>query len=177
MRIDQLTPLYKSHGIGVEYGGHVVQILMPRGLFESHPEYFPMARTARGSRAEIFASRIPMRCDRMRERDDLRARVSREPDAAHLGCRLRTAHGASVPECKKLSPQLQYMKMVNTIAAAQQMRQRDSDRISRLSRYHGARSQAAAAPNVWFEWAPRERCYIHAIDDAIARSTRTTSNR
>src|SRR5579863_2026525 len=21
-------------------------------------------------------------------------------------------------------------------------------------------------PNVWFEWAPRERCYVHAIDDA-----------
>ena len=24
----------------------------------------------------------------------------------------------------------------------------------------------AAATNVWFEWAPRERCYSHAIDDA-----------
>ena len=47
----------------------------------------------------------------------------------------------SCPQCKKLSPQLQYMKVVNAIAATQQSADAaDSSRISRLSRYDRSRS-------------------------------------
>ncbi|MGC2278209.1 MAG: hypothetical protein WA571_19500, partial [Candidatus Binatus sp.] len=53
LKIDELAPLLREHGIGVEYGGHVLQILLPRDRFSEHPEYFPAAddgvRAARGN--------------------------------------------------------------------------------------------------------------------------------
>ena len=43
----------REHGIGVEYGGHVLQLLLPRERFAEHPEYFPAGedgvRIARGN--------------------------------------------------------------------------------------------------------------------------------
>ncbi|HZC45575.1 MAG TPA: hypothetical protein VE243_03810, partial [Candidatus Acidoferrum sp.] len=41
LKIDEVAPLLREHGIGVEYGGHVLQLLLPRDLFGDHPEYFP----------------------------------------------------------------------------------------------------------------------------------------
>ena len=54
LRIDELVPAFRAHGIAAEYGGHgCCTNLMPREMFEAHPEYFPAGddgvRSARGN--------------------------------------------------------------------------------------------------------------------------------
>ena len=117
-------------------------------------------------------ARQPMRIEprraahRMRGRAELHARISRKRVAAHLGRRRFRWRMVSCAQCRKLSPQMQYMKVVNAIAAAQQSAAGGIP-VAYLA-YHDTIEpdrKLRPLPNVWFEWAPRERCYIHAIDD------------
>jgi hypothetical protein len=168
LRIDQLTPLYKSHGIGVEYGGHVLQILMPREKFQSHPEYFPMAkdgsRMAGGNLCVSNPDAVRLVCEGALNY----VREYPENELLHIwGADVSDGAWCKCPECKKLSPQMQYMKIVNAIAAAEEA-VAGGIPVAYLA-YHDTIDpdrKMRPLPNVWFEWAPRERCYIHAIDDA-----------
>ena len=42
LKIDEILPLLNQHGIASEYGGHVLQLLLPRDRFEANPEFFPV---------------------------------------------------------------------------------------------------------------------------------------
>jgi len=167
LRIDELTPLYQSYGIGVEYGGHVLQLLMPRELFEAHPEYFPMAKDGtRAPRGNLCVSNP----DAMRivtEGALSYVRDYPENEMLHVwGADVFDGGWCACPQCKKLSPQMQYMKVVNAIAAAQESAAGGIP-VAYLA-YHDTIEpdrKLRPLPNVWVEWAPRERCYIHAIDD------------
>ncbi len=167
LRIDQLMPLYKTYGIGVEYGGHVLQILMPREQFESHPEYFPMgpdgARMARGNLCVSNPDAVRIVCEGALNY----VREYPENELLHIwGADVWDGAWCSCPQCKKLSPQMQYMKIVNAVAAAEQTAAGGVP-VAYLA-YHDTIDpdpKLRPLPNVWFEWAPRERCYIHSIDD------------
>ena len=86
LRIDELTPLYKSYGIGSEYGGHVLQLLMPREKFEIASGIFPdrIRWHPDGARKSM---RLESRCgaNGVRGRAQLRSRVSGKRTAAYLG--------------------------------------------------------------------------------------------
>ncbi len=41
LTIPELLPEFQKRGIDVEYGGHVLPLLLPRELYHEHPEYFP----------------------------------------------------------------------------------------------------------------------------------------
>src|SRR4029077_11113627 len=41
--IAELRPDFERRGIGVEYGGHIIPLLLPRTLYRDHPDYFPAA--------------------------------------------------------------------------------------------------------------------------------------
>ena len=167
LRIDELTPLYKSYGIGVEYGGHVLQILLPREKFESHPEYFPMAadgiRMARGNLCVSNPEAVRLVCEGALNY----VREYPENELLHIwGADVSDGAWCRCAECKKLSPQMQYMKIVNAVAAAEESAAGGIP-VAYLA-YHDTIDpdrKLRPLPNVWFEWAPRERCYIHAIDD------------
>ncbi len=167
LRIDELTPLYQSHGIGVEYGGHVLQLLLPRDQFESHPEYFPMAkdgaRAARGNLCVSNPDALRIVCEGALNY----VREYPENELLHIwGADVFDGAWCACPQCKKLSPQMQYMKVVNAVAVAQQSAAGGIP-VAYLA-YHDTIEpdrKLRPLPNVWFEWAPRERCYIHAIDD------------
>jgi len=72
-------------------------------------------------------------------------------------------------ECGALSPQRQYMKVVNEIAAALASEGDAAPPVAYLAYHDTLEPDLAVRPfdNVWFEWAPRERCYSHAIDDPV----------
>jgi hypothetical protein len=167
LRIEELTPLCESYGIGAEYGGHVLQTLLPREQFDSHPEYFPMAangtRIARGNLCVSNPDAVRIVCDGALNY----VREYPENELLHMwGADVRDGAWCTCSECKKLSPQRQYMKIVNAVAAAQQSAAGGIP-IAYLA-YHDTIDpdpKLRPLPNVWFEWAPRERCYIHAIDD------------
>jgi hypothetical protein len=167
LRIDELTPLYKSYGMGVEYGGHVLQILMPREQFESHPEYFPLAkdgtRMARGNLCVSNPEAVRMVCEGALNY----VREYPENELLHIwGADVWEGAWCRCPQCKKLSPQMQYMKIVNAVAAAEEAA--DGGVPVAYLAYHDTIDpdpKLRPRPNVWFEWAPRERCYVHSIDD------------
>jgi Domain of unknown function (DUF4838) len=169
LKIDELLPLLNQHGIASEYGGHVLQLLLPRDRFEANPEFFPVgADGKRNPRGNLCAS------------NDAAIALVREGATQYMRdnpeCALLHIWGADVwdgawcqcAECSQLSPQRQYMKVVNAIAAALAEGPADATPVAYLA-YHDTIEPVPGLdqlPNVSFEWAPRERCYSHAIDDS-----------
>jgi Domain of unknown function (DUF4838) len=171
-RIDELVPLYDEWGIGCEYGGHVLEILMPRDRFHEHPEYFPMdAEGNRAPRGNMCVSN-PEGLRLVRDGALSYLREFPENQMLHIwGADVRGGGWCNCPGCKQLSPQLQYMKIVNEIAAAEESASVGIPVI--YLAYHDTIDpdpDLRPLPNVHFEWAPRERCYIHAIDDSSCKT-------
>ncbi len=171
LRIDELVALYGAYGIESEYGGHVLQLLMPRESFESNPEYFPMdAKGARNPRGNLCVSN-PEALRLVAENALSYVREYPENSFLHIwGADVLKGAWCSCSDCKPLSPQLQYMKAVNAIAAALE---KVSGRIpvAYLAYHDTIDPDPGLRPldNVCFEWAPRERCYVHAIDDRACK--------
>ncbi len=170
-RIDEIAGLLGERGIDVEYGGHVIQQLLPREHFADHPQYFPAG--ADGVRNQMGNLCVSNPDALATVRNGALDYLGRHPDT-----RLLHVWGADVwkgawcrcERCREIAPQLQYLELVNAIAA-----------VAADSFGHGKAAPAIAylayhdtldpipgmhpRANVWFEWAPRERCYSHAIDD------------
>jgi hypothetical protein len=165
LRVDELTPLYRERGIAAEYGGHVIQLLLPRERFDADPDFFPAdshgVRAARGNLCVSNARALALVRDNAVEY----VRGYPENELLHIwGADVFEGAWCQCGHCKGLAPQLQYMKVVNEIARALQS---GGPPVAYLA-YHDTIEPDPALrpePNVWFEWAPRERCYSHAIDD------------
>jgi hypothetical protein len=82
------------------------------------------------------------------------------------GADVRTGAWCRCAQCREFAPQLQYMKVVNSIAA-RLSDDADAPPVAYLAYHDTIEPHPGLKPhqNVWFEWAPRERCYSHAIDD------------
>ena len=165
LRVDELTPLYRERGIASEYGGHVLQLLLPRERFENDPDFFPAdshgIRAARGNLCVSNARALAIVRDNAVEY----VRDYPENELLHIwGADVFEGAWCQCGGCKGLAAQLQYMKVVNEIARALQS---GGPPVAYLA-YHDTIEPDPALrpdPNVWFEWAPRERCYSHAIDN------------
>lgn len=174
VRVDALNPILERFRVGAEYGGHVVPLLMPRGLFKSHPEYFTVgpdgARTTRGNFCVSNREALAI------VRDNAIAYVRDYPENRMLhvwGADLKDGGWCRCAACAAISPQRQYMKVVDTVAAA--LAESGSEIPTAYLAYHDTlEPDPALRPraNVWFEWAPRERCYAHPIDDAACAINR-----
>ena len=168
LRIDEVAPLLREHGIGVEYGGHVLQQLLARDLFGEHPEYFPAGddglRTARGNLCVSDSDALAL------VREGALAYVHGHPENELLhiwGADVWRGAWCRCGRCRRLPPQLQYMAVVNAIAGALAA-DAGAPPLAYLAYHDTIDPHPGLKPldNVWFEWAPRERCYSHAIDDA-----------
>jgi hypothetical protein len=174
LKIDELAPLLRASGIDAEYGGHVLQTLMPREEFERHPEYFPAGedgvRTPRGNLCVSNRRAIEV----VRDGALKYAREYPENSLLHIwGADVRRGAWCGCGECRELPPQLQYMEVVNAIAEAL-----EADAAAPAVAYLAYHDTMAPHPrlkprdNVWFEWAPRERCYRHAINEPECETNR-----
>jgi hypothetical protein len=167
LKIDELAPLLRRHGIDAEYGGHVLQQLLPRERFSDHPEYFPAGddgvRAALGNVCVSNPDAIAL------VRAGALAYVREHPENALLhiwGADVRGGAWCRCAQCRALPPQIQYMRVVNAIAGALAGVPK-APPVTYLA-YHDTMDpnpDLKPLDNVWFEWAPRERCYSHAIDD------------
>ncbi len=169
LRIEEIAPLYRERGIEVEYGGHVLQLLLPRERFESDPDYFPVG--ADGKRMACGNLCVSNHAAMEMVRANALKYVTDYPEN-----RLLHVWGADVfggawcrcGGCAGLSPPLQYMKVVNAIAEAIADGTGASGPPVAYLAYHDTIEpdpRLEPGANVWFEWAPRERCYSHAIND------------
>ncbi len=165
LRIDELAPLYRERGIASEYGGHVLQLLLPRERFESDPAFFPAG--ADGKRIQRGNLCVSNRAalDLVRDNALRYVREYPENELLHIwGADVFEGAWCRCGDCAQLAPQLQYLRVVNEIARALG---NDGPPVAYLAYHDTLEPDPALKPeaNVWFEWAPRERCYSHAIDD------------
>ncbi|MGH7879500.1 MAG: DUF4838 domain-containing protein, partial [Candidatus Binataceae bacterium] len=165
-RIDELAPLHREHQIASEYGGHVMHWLLPRDRFATNPEFFPVADGARNPKGNLCVSDAGALA-MVRERALLYLRENPDCALLHLwGADVWDGAWCRCANCAALSPQLQYLTVVNAVADALAAAGTAPD-VTYLA-YHDTLEPDPALdprPNVAFEWAPRERCYSHAIDD------------
>jgi hypothetical protein len=167
LKIDEVAPLLREHGIGIEYGGHVIQLLLPRELFADHPEYFPAGddgvRAARGNLCVSNPDAVAL----VRAGALAYVRDHPENELLHIwGADVRRGAWCRCGQCRDLPPQMQYMQVVNAIAS-ELGAESNAPPIAYLAYHETIDPHPGLNPrdNVWFEWAPRERCYSHAIDD------------
>ncbi len=167
LKIDEVAPLLREHGIGVEYGGHVLQLLLPRARFAEHPEYFPAGgdgvRAASGNLCVSNPDAVAL----VRAGALAYVRDHPENELLHIwGADVWRGAWCRCAQCRELPPQLQYMMVVNAIAGALAV-DSNAPPIAYLAYHDTIEPHPGLKPldNVWFEWAPRERCYSHAIDD------------
>lgn len=168
-KIDELIPAFGIRGIAAEYGGHVLQLLLPRERFATAPSFFPadaagerkrkgnLCVSSAGAIAEVCAGAVSY------------ARDNPEGELLHIwGADVRQGAWCKCGQCAGLAPQQQYMKVVNAIAEVFATKGIDECPVAYLA-YHDTLEPGPGwrpRPNVHFEWAPRERCYSHAIDEA-----------
>ncbi len=167
LKIDEIAPLLRERGIDVEYGGHVLQLLLPRDRFAEHPEYFPAGddgvRIAGGNLCVSNPDAVAI------VRAGALACVLDHPENRLLhiwGADVRRGAWCRCGQCRALPPQIQYMDVVNAIAAAL-AEDSNAPPIAYLAYHDTIDPHPGLKPldNVCFEWAPRERCYRHSIDD------------
>ncbi len=167
LKIDEIAPLLRERGIDAEYGGHVLQLLMPRERFAEHPEYFPAgADGVRISRGNLCVS-DPDAVAIVRAGALAYVREHPENKLLHIwGADVWRGAWCRCARCRELPPQIQYMDVVNAIAGAL-ADDPNAPPIAYLAYHDTIDPHPGLKPldNVWFEWAPRERCYSHAIDD------------
>ena len=168
LKIDEVAPMLARRGIEPEYGGHVLPLLLAREQFAAHPEYFPCGddgqRNASGNLCVSSSAALEL------VRAGAVGMVRRNPEMAMLhiwGADVRGGAWCRCGGCAALSPQLQYMRVVNEVAAALAGEGAAAPPVAYLAYHDTLEPDPALRPleNVWFEWAPRERCYRHAIDD------------
>ena len=167
LKIDEIAPLLSDYGIDAEYGGHVLQILLPRDRFEKNPELFPAnedgVRNALGNLCVSNREALSI----VREGALGYVREHPENRLLHIwGADVWRGAWCRCGQCRELPPQVQYMKVVNEIASAL-ADDASAPPVAYLAYHDTLEPHAGLKPlaNVWFEWAPRERCYSHAIDD------------
>jgi len=162
--VPELVPEFHRRGLDVEGGGHAMVELLPRALFARHPEYFPVTSDGRRSDLGNICVSSPEALAVVAER----AQAARDalPGATDLhlwGLDLFGGGWCTCARCTLLTPSDQALRVAH--AAADRLD--GAGRVYHLA-YHDTITPPRARPGlrVWAEFAPRERCYAHAIDDA-----------
>jgi hypothetical protein len=163
-----LWPELQKRGMALELGGHYLPHFVPRELFHEHPEWFRIVDGARVNDTNFCPSSRPA-VAYLQER--VRRYVSEMPEAEVYNVWADdTAEDASTwcfcPQCRQYSPSDQNLVVMNAMAEAV----RDVKPTARLVciAYHETvvpPEKVAPAPGVVLMFAPRERCYAHALDD------------
>src|SRR5260370_19495077 len=168
LKIDELGPLLRERGIDAEYGGHVLQLLLPRERFEKSPQFFPAdddgVRMPRGNLCVSNPEALAI----VSEGALAYAREYPENRLLHIwGADVTQGAWCQCSRCRELPPQIQYMDVVNAIAA-KLGEDAEAPPVAYLAYHDTLEPHPGVKPrrNAWIEWAPREGCYSHAIDDA-----------
>jgi len=167
LTIPDLQDDLDRRGIGLDCGGHVIPALVPRDLFAVHPEYFPcgpdQVRTSNGNICTAQPGAL-----------DTASRTAVGWTREHAGVAGLHIWGADLWQggwcrcaaCQPVSVQDQSLRLANAVARALSAAG-VSCPVYYLA-YHDTIDPGGCLepdPGVWVEFAPRERCYGHALDD------------
>ena len=174
LTIPELLPDFERRGIDLEYGGHVMPLLLPREEYRRHPEYFPQApdgrRTDHGnlctSSVGALATASANAVRYVREHPEM--------CVLHIwGADLWRGGWCHCAACRRVSVQDQSLRVCNAVARA--LADAGVARPVCYLAYHDTIEPAVTVrpeDNVTMEFAPRERCYRHAINDPECATNR-----
>lgn len=153
--------------MGLDLGGHYLPGLLPRDLFDTHPEYFRMENGKRVRDLNMCASSPEaidvMAVNAQREIDYIKA-FSR-PETFHLWADDIFEGGTcSCDKCKDLSGSDQLLKILNDLTAKLDLG--EGIKIADIA-YHGSvipPTKVKASKHLRVMYAARERCYRHPMD-------------
>jgi hypothetical protein len=167
LTIPELLPEFARRGIAAEYGGHVIPQLLPRELFRDHPEYFPQSTA--GERRE-FGNLCTSNLAALRlATANAIAYVREHPELSVLhiwGADLWDGGWCRCSACASVSVQDQSLRLCNAVARA--LAEAGVPRPVCYLAYHDtieADVHERPGDQVMVEFAPRERCFAHALND------------
>jgi len=167
LTVPDLLPEFRKRGIAPEYGGHVIPLLLPRDWHAAHPEYFPQDASGNRTEAGNVCASSTEALRHIARRALAWVQEHPETGAFHLwGADLWGGGWCRCAGCASLSPQDQSLRVCNAVAGA--LEEMGLEIPVYYLAYHDtvdAELSLRPAPNVWVEFAPRERCYGHAIAD------------
>lgn len=167
LTIPELAEDFAQRGIEVEVGGHVLPLLLPRERFAGEPHLFPQAPS--GERVEhgnlCTSSSDALEIVATSAVDYVRGHP--ETPALHIwGADLWKGGWCHCAACHGVSVQDQSLRVCNRVAQA--LAAAGLTRPICYLAYHDTLSAELTLrpePQVVCEWAPRERCYGHALAD------------
>ena len=154
-------------GIHVEYEAHVMAWLLPRGLHAQHPEWFRMNEA--GERVADFnlCASNPEALEFVAARTaELAKLLETGSDKYYYWLDDVSGYGCRCPECRKLSPADQQMKIVNAMLTGLRT-YKPNAKLCYLA-YHDALEvpkQVAPLDGVFLEYAPIRRDHHRPIND------------
>lgn len=174
LSIPELSADFEKRAIDVEYGGHVIPLLVPRELFGQRPDFFPQApageRVDLGNLCTSNAEALALAAA------NALAYVLEHPEmsALHIwGADLWEGGWCHCATCAGTGAHDQSLRVCNAVAAG--LAEADRVRPVCYLAYHDtldAQLTVRPDPQVFCEWAPRERCYGHALDDGHCERNR-----
>jgi len=163
--------LAEELGLRLEVGGHGLSQMLPRELFTDKPELFRMFQPEDFNGKRLSDSNF---CITNHESREIVKKTFQEKLKSVQGAYgihawaddLPAGGWCLCPSCRSFSPEDQSMLAMNLLADA--ARECESDiRIANIA-YHDTISPGIninPSPETFLLFAPRERCYGHAIDD------------
>jgi hypothetical protein len=174
LTIPELRADFQCRGIDLEYGGHVIPLLVPRELYREHPDYFPAA--ANGARSEhgnlCTSSAAALATASLYAVQYVRDYP--EMSVLHIwGADLWQGGWCHCTECASFSAQDQSLRVCNAVARG--LAEAGVARPVCYLAYHDTLDADLTwrpHDNVCVEFAPRERCYGHALNDPACATNR-----
>ncbi|MDD5705377.1 MAG: DUF4838 domain-containing protein [Kiritimatiellae bacterium] len=165
-------PVSEELGIRLEVGGHGLSGLLPRDLYEREPELFRMFQPEDFGGKRLSDSNMCITNPKAREivKANYRKQLTESQGAyaVHAWADDLPAGGWCLcPSCRAFSPSDQAMIGMRLLAEA--ARESGSGMRVPAIAYHDTMFPGTAvrpAPEDFLLYAPRERCYSHALDDA-----------
>ncbi|OGV53369.1 MAG: hypothetical protein A2X49_04230 [Lentisphaerae bacterium GWF2_52_8] len=174
----EYLPLCKELGLRIEVGGHGLPSFLPRELFDKEPELFRMFQPEDFNGKRMKDSNLCV--------SNLKTKkIVQENFAKHLET-VRGAHAIHAwgddlpaggwclcPSCRALAPTDQAMLAMRYLAEVT-AKDKDNPRIPVIAYHDTIRpGREIDAPQEGFLlYAPRERCYGHALDDPSCERNR-----
>jgi len=162
----KVGPLARRRGLTVEFGGHGLAALLPRSLFRSHPDFFRHDGRRRNPDHNLCPS-SQGGLDVIRRKARAYFELHPGADVYHLWPDDIVGDGwCRCPDCASLSASDQTLLATNAVAEVL-AEVAPGARLAFLV-YHDTIEpprQVRPRSNVALLYAPRERCYAHALDD------------
>ena len=156
-----------DRGIRVEYEAHVMAWLLPRAMHEKHPDWFRM--NEKGERAADFnlCASNPDALDYVARRTaELAGRLETGAEKYYYWLDDVTGFGCHCPECRKLSPADQQLKIVNAMLKGLRSYKKDA-KLCYLAYNDALEVPGTVRPSegVFLEYAPIRRDHHRPISD------------